>query len=103
MKTNKKRPSQMELELLALTFQERGGREILDRYQSARPNEEMNEGSAYVALNRMRDYGWITIKKDPNGDGRTRLFKITAQGTAAWNQRAAEMERAFGMRPEGRR
>lgn len=93
----------MELELLGLVFKEHSGREIIDQFEKLKAPCAINEGSVYVALTRMRDAGWITIKKDPRGDGRTRLFKITAQGTVAWNARVQEFQRTLGLRPEAGR
>lgn len=85
----KKNPSELEFRLLSLLAKERTGRELAKMLEKT-GGKEIAYGTLYVALGRMREAGWIVARPDPNGDGRTRLFKIRGEGSAVLSARQAE-------------
>lgn len=92
-------PSRLEFELLALTITERSGREIAQLYERE-TKKSLSYGSLYTTLRRMREAGWMKVREDPRGDGRTRLFKVTGAGTAVFNSAKQSFAR-FGSIAEG--
>lgn len=79
---DKKLPSPLEAQLLALVVKERSGLEIAEEY-GKQTKTELNLGSMYVVLRRLTDAKWAKSRYDKRGDRRLRYFKISASGYAA--------------------
>ena len=75
----------LQLQLLALTVQEKTGREIADLYYRD-TKRHISYGTLYTTLRRLREDGFLTIRDAEDVDGRLRYFKIDAAGVKALNQ-----------------
>jgi DNA-binding PadR family transcriptional regulator len=93
-------PSDVEFQLLALTVTERSGREVAKLFRKA-TGRAISYGTLYTTFRRLREWGWITVRDDEDGDGRVRWFRITRPGARAVNA-ARERYRELAAFPVGR-
>ncbi len=71
--------SPAELKVLALVSEERSGREVAHLYRQ-QTGERIPFGTLYSTLRRMRERGWVRMRRDREFDPRIRLFVATADG-----------------------
>ena len=80
--------SPVEFKVLALVLQEQTGRNVAHLFRR-QTGEQIPHGSLYSALRRMRERGWVRMRKDRALDPRIRLFVATMDGVR-------ELDRARG-------
>ncbi len=77
--------SPIELKVLALVSEERSGREVARLY-GRQTGSRIPHGTLYSTLRRMRERGWVQMRRDRELDPRIRLFVATAAGTSELEQ-----------------
>jgi len=69
----------VEFQLLALTVEERTGRDIAKEYKRI-TRSTISYGTLYPTLRRLSDAGWAKSRDEITERGRVKWFRITGEG-----------------------
>lgn len=69
----------VEFQLLALTVEERTGRDIAKEYKRI-TRSSISYGTLYPTLRRLADSGWVKSRDEITERGRVKWFRITGEG-----------------------
>jgi DNA-binding PadR family transcriptional regulator len=69
----------VEFQLLALTVEERTGRDVAKEYERI-TRSTISYGTLYPTLRRLADSGWVKSRDEITERGRVKWFRITGEG-----------------------
>lgn len=76
---NERMLTDVEFQLLALTVEERTGRQVAKEYERAM-RSSISYGTLYPTLRRLADSGWVKSRDEITERGRVKWFRITGEG-----------------------